>query len=50
MRSVRWLTVTLVPPLLYIAAIYLATRPPKPQYQFAGPTTVDVVEKVGKAP
>lgn len=47
MAKLRWLAITLAPPLLYLAALYVATRPPKPVYTFAGPTVMTVSDLGG---
>lgn len=50
MARLRWLTITLGLPLLYLALIYRATRPPKAVYVFAQPTAITVTDKGGAAP
>jgi len=35
MTRLRWLMITLALPLMYLAVLYQATRPPKPIYTFA---------------
>jgi TonB family protein len=47
MRRARFLANTLLPPLLYLAVVFVATRKPKPVYAFADPTVVTVAEKAG---
>jgi TonB family protein len=49
MRRVRWLTVTLALPLVYVVVLYQATRPPKAVYTFAQPTVMTVTDKGGPA-
>ncbi len=49
MARLRWLTITLVPPLLYLALIYHATRPSKVVYAFANPTVMTVSDQGGPA-
>ena len=44
MARLRWLAITLVPPLLYLAVLYWATRPPKPEYKFAQHTVMTVTD------
>ncbi len=45
--TTRWLTKTIVLPLVYIVILYAATRPPKPTYVFANPTVMTVSDKGG---
>jgi TonB family protein len=47
MARLRWVSITLAPPLLYLAVIYLLTRPPKAVYRFAEPTVMTVTEQSG---
>ncbi|HTS60691.1 MAG TPA: TonB family protein [Candidatus Acidoferrales bacterium] len=49
MRRIGWWSVTAGLPLLYLAAVYVATRHPKPVYAFAVPTVFTVAEKAGPA-
>ncbi|MCX6626457.1 MAG: TonB family protein [Candidatus Solibacter sp.] len=49
MKRLRWLTITLAPPLVYLAVLYQATRPPKAVYAFANPTVMTVTDKGGPA-
>src|ERR1039457_6316675 len=49
MSRLRWLTITLALPLLYLAVLYRATRPPKAVYTFAQPTVMTVSDKGGPA-
>ena len=49
MRQARRIAVTLLPPMLYLAAVFVATRKPRPVYAFADPTVITVSEKVGPA-
>src|ERR1035438_1946546 len=49
MSRLRWLTVTLALPLLYLAVLYRATRPPKAVYTFAAPTVMTVSDQGGPA-
>ena len=49
MSRLRWLTMTLALPLLYIAVLYRATRPPKPVYTFPARTVMTVSDKGGPA-
>ena len=44
MARLRWLTITFALPLVYLAVLYLATRPPKPEYKFAEHTVMTVSE------
>lgn len=50
MTRLRWLAMTFAPPLLYLALIYQAMRPPKPVYTFANPTVVTVTDSGGTRP
>jgi hypothetical protein len=43
-RKARKVAVTIVLPLLYAFAVYVATRHPKPVYAFAQPTVITVTE------
>jgi hypothetical protein len=43
----RWLTKTIVLPLVYVVVLYVATRPPKPTYVFATPSVMTVSDKGG---
>ena len=49
MSRLRWLTITLALPLVYLAVLYQATRPPKPIYTFAQHTVMTVTGKGGPA-
>jgi TonB family protein len=49
MSRLRWLTVTLALPLVYIAVLYRATRPPKPVYTFPARTVMTISDKGGPA-
>jgi TonB family protein len=49
MSRLRWLTITLALPLVYLAVLYRATRPPKPIYTFAQHTVMTVTGEVGPA-
>lgn len=49
MARVRWLTITLALPLVYVAVLYLATRPPKAVYTFPQRTVMTVTDKGGPA-
>jgi TonB family protein len=49
MTRLRWLTITLAPPLAYLAVLYQATRPPKALYRFANPTVMTVTDRGGPA-
>src|ERR1035437_7698267 len=49
MSRLRWLTITLAPPLVYLAVLYRATRLPKPIYTFAQHTVMTVTGKGGRA-
>ena len=49
MRRAGWWAVTVGLPLLYIGAVMVATRRPKPVYAYADPTVVTVAEKAGPA-
>ena len=40
---------TVLLPMLYVAAVYVATRRPKPVYAFADPTVLTVTEQPGPA-
>jgi hypothetical protein len=47
MRNARWLAMTFLPPLLYLAVlavVIVATHKPRPVYRFAQPTVVTVTE------
>jgi hypothetical protein len=41
MTRLRWALITFAPPLLCLAVLYQATRPPKPIYTFAQHTVDD---------
>src|ERR1017187_2795666 len=45
MARLRWVAITLAPPLVYVMVLYLATRPPKPVYTFARHTVMTVTDK-----
>jgi len=47
MARLRWVSITFVPPLLYLVLIYLATRPEKPVYKLANRTVMTVTDKGG---
>jgi len=49
MPKLRWFAITVVLPLVYLAASYLATRPPKPVYRAATPTVMTVTDTGGPA-
>jgi TonB family protein len=49
MSRLRWASITFALPLIYIAMLYLATRPPKAVYEFANPTVMTVSDKGGPA-
>jgi TonB family protein len=49
MTRLRWLTMTLALPLVYIAVLYQVMRPPKAAYRFANPTVMTVTDKGGPA-
>jgi len=49
MGRARWIAVTIVLPLLYAVAVFVATRHPKPVYAFADPTVMTVTDKPGPA-
>src|ERR1039457_6997395 len=49
MARLRWVAITLAPPLVYVMVLYLATRPPKPVYTFAQHTVMTVTDKGGPA-
>lgn len=49
MRRARWVAMTVLLPMLYAAAVYVATRRPKPVYAFAEPTVLTVTEQPGPA-
>src|ERR1019366_6167326 len=49
MPRLRWVAITLAPPLVYVMVLYLATRPPKPVYTFARHTVMTVTDKGGPA-
>src|ERR1039457_7134932 len=49
MARLRWVAITLAPPLVYVMVLYLATRPPKPVYTFARHTVMTVTDKGGPA-
>ena len=49
MARLRWVTITLALPLVYVAVLYLATRPPKPEYKFRQHTVMTVTDKGGPA-
>ena len=42
MARLRWVSITIALPLVYLALLYLATRPPKAVYLFANPTVMTV--------
>lgn len=44
MRNARRLAMTFLPPLVYLAAVLVATHKPRPIYKFAQPTVVTVTE------
>jgi hypothetical protein len=44
MPKMRWIAITVLPPLLYLAVVLAVTRKPKPRYAFAEPTVVTVTE------
>jgi hypothetical protein len=45
MRRALRLVVSVGLPMLYAAAVYVATRHPKPVYAFAEPTVITVTDK-----
>jgi TonB family protein len=47
MRTVRWISVSIVLPLACALAAYFAMRRPKPVYEFAEPTVLTVSDKPG---
>lgn len=49
MSRLRWASMTFALPLIYLATLYLATRPPKAVYVFANPTVMTVSDKGGPA-
>jgi TonB family protein len=49
MARLRWVAITLAPPLLYVMVLYLATRPPKPVYTFPARTVMTVSDQGGPA-
>src|ERR1035437_567972 len=49
MSRLRWLTITLAPPLVYLAVLYQATRPPRPIYTLAQHTVMTVTGEAGPA-
>jgi TonB family protein len=49
MRRAGWVAMTVFLPMLYAAAVYVATRRPKPVYAFADPTVLTVTEQPGPA-
>jgi len=49
MARLRWLTITLALPLVYLAVLYQATRPEKPIYTFARHTVMTVTGTGGPA-
>src|ERR1019366_5542151 len=49
MARLRWVAITLAPPLVYVMVLYLATRPPKPVYTFARHTVMTVTDRGGPA-
>src|SRR6516165_7889550 len=49
MARLRWVSITIALPLLYLALLYQSTRPPKAVYVFANPTVMTVSDKGGPA-
>ena len=49
MARLRWVSITIALPLVYLVLLYQATRPPKPVYVFANPTVMTVTDKGGPA-
>lgn len=49
MSRLRWLMTTLALPLVYVAVVYQATRPPRAAYRFARPTVMTVSDEGGPA-
>jgi TonB family protein len=49
MARLRWLLLTLGPPLIYLVPVYLATRPAEVPHKFANPTVMTVSEDGGPA-
>src|SRR5947209_12706605 len=49
MGRARWIAVSVVLPLLYAVAVFVATRHPKPVYAFADPTVMTVTDQPGPA-
>ena len=49
MREARWIAISVLLPVLYVATVYKATRKPKPVSAFADPTVLTVSEKAGPA-
>jgi hypothetical protein len=45
MARVRRVAISVLLPLLYAAAVFVATRHPKPVYAFADPTVITVTDK-----
>src|SRR5438477_2767523 len=49
MARLRWVSITIAPPLVYLGLLYQATRPPNAVYVFANPTVMTVSDKGGPA-
>ena len=49
MARLRWVSITIALPLVYVVLLYQATRPEKPVYVFANPTVMTVTDKGGPA-
>jgi TonB family protein len=49
MARLRWVSITIALPLVYLVLLYQATRPPKAVYVFANPTVMTVSDKGGPA-
>src|SRR6266702_4231586 len=49
MSRLRPVLITFALPMVYVAALYLATRPSKPVYALGAPTVMTVTEKPGPA-
>jgi hypothetical protein len=47
MARLRWVSITIALPLVYVVVLYVATRPPKPTYVFATPSVMTVSDKGG---
>ena len=50
MTRLRWALITIALPMVYLAVLYQALRPPKAVYTFANPTVVTVTDRGGPRP